>query len=301
MQTKLLATLALALSAVAADSDLWKYLPADATAISGIDVERTKNSPFGRYLMEQISADEKGLAQLSHETGFDPRRDLRTVIVAVAPDRNQALFVAKGSFDQARILETAKTKQGVVLVYEGLNVIAAKDESHWIAFLDATTVLGGPAARVRAAITQAKTPTPQSYLAKAQTLASGYDAWVVSTDPAGGLLKGIPANQNGDMLRSIRQASGGVKFGINIEIDANATARSDRDAVALHDAIRFVAGMIRIKSEEQGVQAVNTLLDSMRLSATGDQVSLHLSLPESEVEKLIDTTRNRTRRVARVY
>lgn len=300
MPTKLFGVFALSVAVFAADQDLWKYLPIDATAVSGIDVERTKNSPFGRYLMEQIAVDGRGLAELQQATGFDPRRDLRTVVVAAGPNRNQSLFVVRGSFDQARILETARHEKAAVLVYEGLNVVA-KDETHWIAFIDSTSAIGGSAEYVRTAIAQAKKPPVQPYLAKAQTLSSRYDAWVVSSDPAGGILKGIPANQNGDMLRSIRQASGGVRFGVNVEIEATATARSDRDATALHDAIRFVAGMVRIKSEEQGVQAVNTLLDSMRLSASGDQVSLSLTLPEAEIEKLIDTTRQRKQRMARIY
>lgn len=301
MQILLIAVLTFGLSLSAAETDLWQYLPLDATAVSGIDVERTKNSPFGRYLLDQIADDGRGLESLKNATGFDPRRDLRMVIAAAVPGRDQALFVARGSFDQARILETARHEKAAVFVYEGMNVIAAKDGAHWIAFVDSTAVIAGPAERVRAAIAQAKNPPSAPYLARAQNLASSYDAWVVSTDPAGGILKGIPANRNGDMLRSIRHASGGVKFGIKVEIDAVATARSDRDATALHDAIRLIAGMVRVQSEERGNSAVTTLLDSMRLSASGDRVALSMSLPESELEKLIDASRQRTRRIAKLY
>lgn len=301
MQIKHFAVITLAISVFAADHDLWKYLPADSTAVSGIDIERTKNSPFGRYLMDQIADDERSLNELKNATGFDPRRDLQTLIVAAGQERKQTLFAARGSFDQTRILEAARNRNASVFVYEGLNVIATKDSTEWVAFLNSTSVIGGPAERVRAAIAQVTNPPSPSFITKARSLAASYDAWVVSTDPAGGILKGIPSNQNGDLLRSIRHASGGVKFGINVEIDANATARSDRDATALHDAIRFIAGMIRTQSEQKGVQAVNTLLDSMRLATNGDQVSLHVSLPESELEKLIDTNRQRTRRVARTY
>jgi hypothetical protein len=301
MQILPLAVLTIGLSISAAEPDLWRYLPTDATAVSGIDVERTKNSPFGRYLLDQIADDGRDLESLKNATGFDPRRDLRTVIAAALPGRNQALFLARGSFDQTRILDTARREKATVSVHEGMNVIASQDDSHWIAFVDSTSVIAGPANRVRAAIAQAKNPASSPYLAQAQNLAASFDAWVVSTDPAGGLLKGIPANRNGDMLRSIRQASGGVRFGIKVEIDAIATARSDRDATALHDAIRFIAGMVRVQSEEHGASAVTTLLDSMRLSASGDRVSLYMSLPESELEKLIDASRQRTRRIAKAY
>lgn len=299
LQTLSAFTLAATL-ACAADNGLWKYLPPDATAVSGIDVERTKNSPFGRYLISQIADEEPALNNLRKATGFDPRRDLHFLIVAAVPDHQAAVFVARGAFDQARLLNLARNESASVIVFEGFNVIVSKDESHWIAFLDSTLVLGGPAERVRAAIARAGTSVAHGYLPKAQSLAAAYDAWVVSTDPAGGLLKGIPANQNGDMLRSIRQAAGGVKFGIQVEIDANATARSARDAAALHDAIRFIAGMIRVNASDPQPQAITTLLDSMRLAVNGDQLSLHLQLPESELEKLIDSSR-RTRRAARTY
>lgn len=299
LRTVFASTLAATL-AFATDNGLWKYLPPDATAISGIDVERTKNSPFGRYLLSQIADDEPALNNLRKATGFDPRRDLQSLIVAALPDHNSAVFLAHGVFDQAKILSTARSESASIIVFEGANVIVPKDETHWIAFLDSTLVLAGPAERIRAAIARAKSSVaPAGRLVKAQSLAATYDAWVVSSDPAGGLLKGIPANQNGDMLRSIRQAAGGVKFGVHIEIDAHATARSARDATALHDAIRFIAGMIRLNSSDPQSQPVTTLLDSMRLVASGDQVSLHLQLPESEIEKWIDS--RRARRIATTY
>jgi hypothetical protein len=285
MLNKTLAVLSITLATFAADPALWKYLPSDATAISGIDVEKTKNSPFGRYLMDQVSADDHSLRELQQATGFDPRRDLRSVVVAAAKERDHSIFVARGSFDQARIINAARSEGATIIVHDGFNVIAGKDGSSdsWLAFLDSTSLIGGSADRVRAAM----------------NLAARYDAWVISSDPAGGLLKGIPANQNGDMLRSVREASGGVKFGVNIVIDAKATTRSDKDATALHDAIRFVAGMIRLNANTTDSQKVATLLESMRLSATGSEVSLSLSLPESEIEKLIDTSKPRNRRVAR--
>jgi hypothetical protein len=301
MLNKTLAVLSITLATFAADPALWKYLPSDATAISGIDVEKTKNSPFGRYLMDQVSADDHSLRELQQATGFDPRRDLRSVVVAAAKERDHSIFVARGSFDQARIINAARSEGATIIVHEGFNVIAGKDggSDTWLAFLDSTSLIGGSADRVRAALNQAKNPQRQPYLDQAMNLAARYDAWVISSDPAGGLLKGIPANQNGDMLRSVREASGGVKFGVNIVIDAKATTRSDKDATALHDAIRFVAGMIRLNANTTDSQKVATLLESMRLSATGSEVSLSLSLPESEIEKLIDTSKPRNRRVAR--
>ncbi len=286
----------------AADSALLKLLPPDATTVAGIDVEKSKNSPFGRFLLAQVADDEKGLRDLQETTGFDPRRDLREIVAAGGADKKAGLFIASGTFDQSRIINAARAEGATILVYEGLNVIGpkAKQSDSWIAFLDSSTVIGGREDRVRAAIAQRKTAATLPYLAQALDLGSRFDAWVISTEPTAGFLRSLPNNKNGEMLRSVQHASAGVKFGMNVQIDAKAIARSEKDATALHDVIRFIAGMVQLNRDNPKADQVATLLDSMKLQATGDTVTLSLSVPEAELEKLIESGRSRHRASARI-
>lgn len=298
---KLLAVPVLAFSAFASDPALLQYLPPDAVAVTGIDVEKTKNSPFGRFIVTQISEDHRAFSELQAATGFDPRRDVRSVIVAAAPGDNNAVFVARGTFDQSRIISAARAEGASIFVHEGLNVIAGK-EGHgdsWLAFVDSTTVVGGRAERVRAALAQAKTAVKQPFRDEAIALGNRYDAWVVTTDPATGFMKSIPGNQNGDTLRSVQHASGGVTFGVNVVIDATATTRSDRDATALHDVARFLTGMIQSKAENEGAGQAASLLSSIKLRTNGNKVEFSVTVSESELENLIDSSRRRTKHIAR--
>ena len=54
----------------------------DAKVLAGVNVAQAKSSPFGQYVLSQISANDPGLQQLASVTGFDPRQDLCEVLVA---------------------------------------------------------------------------------------------------------------------------------------------------------------------------------------------------------------------------
>lgn len=297
-----LASAFLAISSFAADPTLVKLLPTDAVAVGGINVEQGKNSPFGQYLLDRIAEDKQPFEKLITTTGFDPRRDLREVVFASTNGSRGGFFAARGLFDQSRILTAARSDGNQVIVYQGLNVIAGKrpESDGWIAFLDSSTVIGGKVDSVKAAIAQRSTNASQPYLAAIQTLSNKYDAWMYSLQPVNSFpAHQLPNNQNTQVLRSITQAQGGVKFGANVLIDGQAIARSDKDATALQDVIRFLAGMVQLNSDKPNAAQLATLLDSLQVKTNADTVSVSLSIPESDLEKVIETGKQR-RRAARI-
>jgi hypothetical protein len=55
---------------------------ADAKVVSGIDIERTRNSPFGEYFLKQVTTQKSHLSMFTEMTGVDPRKDLFEILVA---------------------------------------------------------------------------------------------------------------------------------------------------------------------------------------------------------------------------
>ena len=73
--------------------------------VAGMDVERARNSYLGKKMLEQMESKDSDFAKFVAMTGFDPRRDLREVILA-SPDansKNSPLILVRGVFDQSRI------------------------------------------------------------------------------------------------------------------------------------------------------------------------------------------------------
>jgi hypothetical protein len=277
-------------AALAADPALLRLVPPDSSSVIGLDVEQGKNSPLGRYILSRAKDESQELDRWIRSTGFDPRRDLREVyVVNAAARQNSGMFIARGTFDQSRILAAAKAEGGQALVYEGLNVVTGKSgrEDHWVAFLDSSTAVAGHVNSVKTVIARRapNAPAAPSY-GQLLELANRYDTWIFSTDPASSF-KAMPKNQNGELLRSVEQVSAGAKFGANVNIDGRAVTRSERDATALQDVIRFLASMIQANSEGNARDAAN-LLNSLQLSTRGNVMTLSLSIPQTDLERLLD-------------
>ena len=110
-----LSFLILAVAAVpmaAVDPALMKLVPPDATVVAGVNVEQARTTPFGQFVLKQMPLDDEGFGKMMEATGFDPRRDLREILVASKggqPSKHsQGLVMATGSFDAARIVAAAR-------------------------------------------------------------------------------------------------------------------------------------------------------------------------------------------------
>ena len=120
-------------------------------------------------------------------------------------------------------------------------------------------------------------PDPK-LLARITELSGTCDLWAVSTVPlsdlpasySGGQFSGI---LQGDLVRSILEISGGLKFGASIQVSVEVVTRTDKDATALADVVRFLVGMAKV-----GVQDLD-------LKTQGEVMRLSLSIPEAELEK----------------
>ena len=120
-------------------------------------------------------------------------------------------------------------------------------------------------------------PDPK-LLARITELSGMCDLWAISTIPlsdlpapsSGGQFSGI---LQGDLVRSILEISGGLKFGASIQVSVEVVTRTEKDATALADVVRFLLGMAKV-----GVQ-------NLDLKTQGEVMRLSLSIPEAELEK----------------
>jgi len=298
--------LAAASLAPAADQQLMGLLMPDAKVVAGLNVEQARNSPFGQFLLSRIQSDDQGLQKLTTLTGFDPRRDLREVLMAsVGQPGHKGLVVARGTFDAAKILDAARAAGHTSESYKGIEILTGKDDSltHAVAFLDGSIAIAGDAESVKAAIDRrtAASSLDPALAVKVGQLSTSLDAWSVSIVPFASLAgQHVPDMRlngmlNSDVLKNVQQTSGGVKFGAIIQLSVEAVARNEKDATALADVVRFLGSMVQSNAPNAGAAAITSLVQSLDVKSDGSTVKVGLAIPEDQLENVLRSAQHKKR------
>jgi hypothetical protein len=267
----------------AADAGLLSLAMPDARAMGGINVEQVRLSPFGQYLMAQIVEQDVGLEALINATGFDPRRDLREILVVWNSEAGgkSGVMMARGTFDVARIVEAALSQGQKVETYKGVEIVG--DPKGALAFVDSTLVVSGPGVSLRAAIDRrsAAVGIGADLAAQVNQLSTTEDAWFVTLVPPAHL------QEVGATLNKVQQGSGGVKFGANVVLTAQTISQTDKDAAALAETVKMLAGMAQMSAPKGWAASGAALLQNMSVAASGATTTLSLSVPEQQVEQVL--------------
>jgi hypothetical protein len=291
----------LSASAFAADTQLLNLVMPDAQVMAGMNVTTSKISPFGQYLLTQISANDQGLRDFVSKTGFDPRQDVSEILAAstgnaAAPS---GIVLARGNFnvDSLVSLISAEHKQQVTS-YAGARLITGTDpkDTHAIAFIGTSIAVLGDVASVKAALDRAGSVNSISpaLATKVQALSTTQDAWSVSLASIGSMIPGGigpkdgPATQAFQLVKNIQSSSGGVKFGTIIQVTGQAVADTPQNATALADIVRMVAGLVSMTAaQDPHVASAVQMLQSLKVTTDGAAVNISAGFPEAQVEELI--------------
>jgi hypothetical protein len=300
--------LALPMGTWAADPALLQLVMPDAKVIAGIQVAQTRNSLFGQYVLSHMHVDDAGFKNFIAQTGFDPRRDVTELLIASNWESNSPasrwLVMARGTFDSSKIASAAQGNGITTTNFQGVDILTYSghgkaDSENGIAFFDATSAVMGDLPSVQAAIQRRKSGAPPSgqLLAKVRDLSSKNDFWFVTLVPVSEFAGAMPdpnlsGAMKGNLLAAINEASGGIRFGDTVAISAEAVTRSEKDAQALVDVVKFVAGMIQLNRQNNPAAGqVATLLDTLDCKTAGNVTTISLAIPEQQLEQMLDVMR----------
>ena len=284
----------LAGSLFAADPELVSLARPDSKVMAGVNVEQVRLSPFGQFLLSQtVLLPEKDLQELIETAGFDPRRDLREILVSSnGQPGNSGIVLARGTFDVPKIVEAARAGGATIDTYKGVSIIQKKNQES-LAFPDSTVAIMGSDADVRAAIDRKSAPTAiSSALAvEVNQMSTTEDAWFVSTVSPAQLQPQAPAAGAGPgpfaILSKVQQASGGVKFGANVQVSLQAISETDQDASAIAAVLKSMGVASDLFLPGDQYVAAASLLKSLNVTADGPVTKISLSIPEPSIEQMI--------------
>ena len=274
----------------AADPQLLNLLMPDAKILAGVNVDQAKTTPFGQYVLVQVQAQDQHLRQLVALTGFDPTRDLHELLVAsngVQP-HPAGLVLARGSFDAAKLQAAAQTGGATTETYDGVTILIDPKGTNAVAFLNGTLAVAGDVASVKAALDRQSAPASldAGLLVKVNQLSATEDAWAVSEIPPPVIKP--PANAPStpnipqNVFQKIQQGSGGVKFGAQIVMTADAQTATPDDATAMAGVLQFLANLGQMQGQQNPQAAA--ILKSLVVTASGSVVHISLSIPEAQAE-----------------
>jgi len=290
----------------AADASLLSLVMPDAKVIAGLHVDQAKNSPFGMYVLAHMQLDDPDFLKFIAATGFDPRRDVTEIVIAangLTYDPSRWLVLGKGTFQPAKIAETAEANGGSVVKYRGFSILTGtsneKNISSAIVFLDSSTAVLGDLDGVQGAIDRRKAGAGGGSVLsrKVRQVGANNDFWFSTLVPLSEFAAAMPDPNlsnamKGNLLGAVEQASGGIKFGQTVQLSAEAITRSPKDAAALVDVVKFVAGLIQTNRQGDKTAAqVSTLLDGLQTSAQGNTMTMTLAIPEATLEQMLSMMR----------
>jgi len=287
---------------VAADPALLRMIPPGAAFVAGVRADQIKSSRFGQYILDQLKTEDENMNKFVSATGFDPRQDLTELIVAsnsAAPRRQnhgKTVVLARGRFDVSRIQSFALASGSSTTSYNGVQIFTGREDSRgWLAIPDSATAVAGDPDYVKLAIDARQAPGPvldAKTLNTITDLGNRFDAWMLTASLAA-ITSGIRAPQlggagNGNLVQSVDSVNGGVRFGPDVEVMAEAQMRSAKDAAAMADVVRFLMGMMQMNAQnDKRAAELARLLEKMELKATGTQLRMSLTIPEDMLETFL--------------
>jgi hypothetical protein len=273
-------SLAFASIACAADTALLNLVMPDAKVLFGANVERILDSQIGKAVGSEIQGRLPELQQVLQKAGFDPAHDIKEVLIAASGkgQNGPALFLVRGSFNSDKIRAAIGGTGRAPHIYEGVPILENPSKTNGaFAFLDGTIAVGGDLDQVRAAIRRRTHPTAltEHMAAQVDEISDRYDVWVIAAAPLGEMTSGISGpqlQQAGDLIKAVQEVSGGLKFSANLDLGAELTTRSEKDAEKLRDTLQLLVGLAAASQKEASA------IDPSALKFTTDSKTVRIAL-----------------------
>jgi len=237
-----------------------------------------------------------GLKMLKDSTGFDPEKDISTILIAVPPDVEKSenfLFVAKATVDEAKLIAYAKS-EGAKLTEQTHEKVKYYeiDGEGGMAFVDGY-ILVAPKAAMKAAIETYKgkgtaLKKNKDFSALVKTVDTSANIWVAATLPAE--IRKEMAKEN-PMAGDIEKVHASLDFvsGLKLRLSLlTASADTAKQLVELANAGIQGAG------SDPSVKAMGfePVIKGMKIAANGNDIEVSLDINETDLAAIKQTIQN---------
>ncbi|MBI1789373.1 MAG: hypothetical protein HYR60_17705 [Acidobacteria bacterium] len=284
----LLLVLSLALVACLAqdlDAGLAALVPVDTAMLAGVRMEVLRATPLYQKLVARQRLSD--LDEFAARTHFDPRKDVREMLVASnGPD---SVVLARGNFrvDVPKTLKPSRYK-GHTLYGQGEGAFA---------ILDPTTAIAGPERAVRKAIDQktAGAPPVPNLIALARGLPATAQFWVVVNGwpvaPDQVMAQAGNLANFGRILRSMETTAAWFDVRAGVQGLIEGQCKTEQDAKTLSDAARGLVGLGRLNVPEKQPELLR-FWDGIKAEQQKTRLRIHVQIPADLLDAFLRMTEN---------
>lgn len=298
----------------AVDPRLMNLVMPNAKIMAGANVTSAISSPLGQFLVNKLAASGNLQNSPFAALGFNPIQDVTEILAATSADKSSpgGLVLMLGTFPVNNLVALAQSGGNTkwqVTNYGGATLFTNTNANGKVtiafAFPPSNSILiAGDLPSVKAAIDQSAAGSSSIDPGLAQTvnqLSCSEDEWVASSASLASLLPPQPNSSTSatgpfaqvlPLLQSIQGFSGGVKLGDPVALTGEAVENSPQNANALNAVIKLGLLMVgSVSTGQQGNQELASLLQllqTMQVTTSGSNVDLSLTIPESQIESLLN-------------
>ena len=281
-----------------------QLLPADVNTIMYCDVRNVVQTPLAQDMVQQIEGHMR--EEMSHErfeefknaTGFDPKRDLHSILAGARGGREEFYAIVHGQFDEQKI--TAYVRQRIeesrheipwqeeTIAGHRVYFNSKRDREGWC-FASANTVYFGSREWLTQVLAGSKSgETPKVLTALENDIRFGDQLWIaLSTDTA---LHAEPAafarrlRENFPKFETVESLVFSAHFSSGVEFEGKLQCKSAEDSKLMVDLMRGVlaAAKLQASQDRTAVDALN----SIAIDQKAEQAFLHGDLSSKFFETL---------------
>lgn len=267
------------------DNVLIRMVPPGVTSLVGAQMnELTETDLYQKLIAAQKLPQ---LDSFAKETGFDPRHDVRELLLASLPQGN--VLLARGKFPLS-----AQAPAGAKTVRHGQYTIHTLDQFGYC-MLDSTLAAAGQTAAIEAALDEWTRGTHKGateLLKNVASLDSQTPLWGVSTGFAQFLASNLPSVGNGVdfsvVFRGISSSWFSATFRTGFRAGIHCVTANEKDAMNLRDAAKGLIGLGRLSVPDNKPELLR-FWDGITVEQAGQNFALDADISNDLIEQMVET------------
>lgn len=270
--------------------DELRYVPPEATILSFANVREVMDSDLRRRLRE-LQPELDGQREFQERTGIDIERDIEYVVGGLVPDgsnQSSGIAILAGRFEVERLEALALEHGGTATDYRGRRLITIAGEPVAMAFLESGVIAIGSEPVVRRTIdlpfTGGGVDSNDSLLRLLGHVDSGSTAWTIGRLDSAVDGAWLP-DEVESQVAQVAAFAVGARVNGGVSGSLTAEARDEETGRNLRDLLQGFLALARLQVGSR--PELRGLLDSIRLTSAGTNVTLAFDLPSDAVLELL--------------
>ena len=272
-----------AFAQVHVDPVLARMVPPGTVSLTGARMDQIRLTPMYQKMIAESKLPD--VDRFARETGFDPRRDVRELLVASNGMEGPPVVVARGTFGRITNFSQMKTFKHDIYAIHG-------DDRAGFCLLDDSTAAAGPLPGLYAALDHWRSGAPAAtpaMLKRIEQFPAGTQLWAVSEGGfnfPGGITLRQGSVDFAQIFRNVQQVAFSADLRNGLDAVLEADVKTEEDAKNLGDAARGLIGLARLSVPDQHRELLK-VWDGFHVDQHARHIALTAKVPQELIEQLV--------------